>query len=106
MTFQEIIQEDIEDVFFSDFAEIHNVDGKDKMVLIGNLENRDQETHHVTEQVRGVYMKEIGFYIKPSDLETLPIIGRKMKFDGQTYLVQDAVDENSLYFIRLGGARH
>ncbi len=51
-------------------------------------------------------MKEIGFYIKPSDLEALPIIGRKMKFDGQTYLVQDAVDENGLYFIRLGGARH
>ncbi|MCX4268513.1 MAG: hypothetical protein OSJ62_07585 [Lachnospiraceae bacterium] len=106
MTFQEIVKEDIEDVFFSDFAETHNVDGKDKTVLIGSLENRDRETHRVTEHVRGVYMKEIGFYIKPSDLEALPIIGRKMKFDGQTYLVQDAVDENGLYFIRLGGARH
>lgn len=106
MTFQEIIKEDIEDVFFSDFAEIHNIDGKDKMVLIGNLENRDRKTIRVTEPVRSVYVREIGFYIKPSDLEVLPTIGRQMKFDGRIYLVQDAIDEHGLCFIRLGGARH
>lgn len=105
-SFKEILNQDIENVFLNtlEFADIHNVDGKDMPVQIDDnevIEREKKERSHMD----GLYVKQKLIYVKAKDFGPLPAIGRQIMLDGKRYLITDSTDEYGLYTITLEGNR-
>jgi hypothetical protein len=105
-SFKEILNQDIENVFLNtlEFADIHNVDGKDMPVQIDDNEVIEREKK-AKSNMDGVYVKQKLIYVKAKDFGSLPAIGRQIMLDGKRYLVIDSTDEYGLYTITLEGNR-
>lgn len=105
-SFKEILNQDIENVFLNtlEFADIHNVDGKDIPVQVDDnevIEREKKERSHMD----GLYVKQKLIYVKAKDFGPLPAIGRQIMLDGKRYLITDSTDEYGIYTITLEGNR-
>ena len=106
MTFKEQIAKDNRTVFMNidEFGDIHNVNGKDMIVLIDNNELVDREKRYQYRHslyADGVYLKELLIYVHAEDFGPLPAIGRIVTFDNKTYIVSDAINEDGIYSLCL-----
>lgn len=105
-SFKEILNQDIENVFLNtlEFADIHNVDGKDMPVQVDDNEVIEREKK-AKSNMDGVYVKQKLIYVKAKDFGPLPAIGRQIMLDGKRYLITDSTDEYGIYTITLEGNR-
>ena len=78
-----------------EFGELHNVGGKEMLILIDDNEMIEREKR------QGIYIKQILFYVKAEEFGKLPAVGRALILDGKRYTITDAVDENGIYSISL-----
>lgn len=105
-SFKEIITHDIKETFLnvSEFADIHNIDGREMPVQIDDNEIIEREKKS-SSHMDGVYVKQKLIYVKANDFGSLPAIGRQLMLDGKRYLVMDSTDEYGVYTITLEGNR-
>lgn len=105
-SFKEILNQDIENVFLNtlEFADIHNVDGKNMPIQIDDNEVIEREKK-AKSNMDGVYVKQKLIYVKAKDFGSLPAIGRQIMLDGKRYLITDSTDEYGIYTITLEGNR-
>lgn len=106
MTFKEQLAYDNRKVFMNtdEFAEVHNINGRDIPCIIDNNEMVDREKRYQYKRSLygdGIYLKELLFYVNAKDFGPLPAIGRNMLFDKKSYIVSDAINEGGIYSISL-----
>lgn len=106
MTFKEQIALDNQNIFMNldEFAEMHNVNGKKIPVQVDTNELIDREKRYQFRHslyADGVFLKEMLIYVKASDFGKLPAVGRMIMFDGKSYTVSDAIDEDGIYSISM-----
>lgn len=106
MTFKEQIAKDNKQVFmnFDEFGELHTINGKEMLVIVDNNELVDREKRYRYRNslyADGVYLKELLIYVMESDFGKLPAIGRVITYDGKTYIVSDAINEDGIYSLTL-----
>ena len=103
-SFRQIVEEDISDSFMDidEFAEIHNVNGKEIPVIVDSNEQIEREKRmSENPQKLGIHMKQLLIYVKRSDYGPLPSPGNYLMFDGQNYQVTDAIDEYGIYSVSM-----
>ena len=106
MTFKELVASDVDNVFMNldEFSETHIVNGKRMTVQVDSNEMIDREKRYQYKRslyADGVYLTEMLIYVKASEFGNLPAVGRQLMFDGRSYLISDAVDEDGVYTISL-----
>lgn len=106
MTFKEQIAKDNVQVFMNvdEFGDIHTINGKEMPVIVDNNELVDREKRYRYRNslyADGVYLKELLIYVKESDFGALPKIGRIITYDGKSYIVSDAINEDGIYSLTL-----
>lgn len=106
MTFKELAAADIHQVFMNtdEFSEVHTINGKRMTVQVDSNEMIDREKRYQYKRslyADGVYLTEMLIYVKASEFGRLPAVGRRLMFDGRSYLISDAVDEDGIYTISL-----
>ncbi|MFT5872812.1 MAG: hypothetical protein ACI8WT_001749 [Clostridium sp.] len=98
MNFKEVLKDDLNNVFFNndEFSEFHLIDGKNISIII------DTETLKVNKiKAAGTYLGDVLFYAQKSDFQEIPVIGQRIKLDGELYSVNDIGDDNEMYEITL-----
>lgn len=109
MGFKDLIRKDNADVFINvdEFGEPHVVGGRKMPVIIDGNEMIEREKRQSGPESyrQGVYREQVLFYVRAGDFGKLPAVGRSIMFDGEQYLVTDAVDEGGIYSISLEGMR-
>ena len=110
MTFKEQVARDNYAVFMNleEFSEIHTVNGKEMAVQVDSNEMIDREKRYRYKQgvyTDGIYIKELLIYVKAEDFGGLPAVGRVLNFDGKSYIISDAVDEDGIYSLSLEANR-
>ena len=106
MTFKEQIAEDIRTTFANEdeFWDWHVINGKNMLAMVDNNEMVDREKRYQYRKslyADGVYLKELLIYVREADFGPLPAIGRVITFDKKSYLVSDAINEDSIYSLCL-----
>lgn len=87
-----------------EFADMHTINGERMPVIIDSNEMIDREKRYQYKRslyADGVFLKELLIYVKASDFGNLPAVGRILVFDGKTYTISDAIDEDGVYSISL-----
>lgn len=105
-TFKDYLESDL-DVFFNsyEFAEIHNIDGEDMLVVVDNdlIEERQKGNQQSFNDPAGVFKTDVLFIVKKTDFGEKPATGQTLEFDGKRYTVSDVEDEGNTYNISLVG---
>lgn len=103
-TFAEQLEKDFTDTFFciNEFAQLHSIDGKQIPVVVDNdtllALNLDKDSHS-----DGVYEDAKLLFIQKKDLESEPIVGQIMEFDGEDYPIGKVLEDFGGYTIILRG---
>ena len=103
-TFKEQLEKDFHDAFFNlnEFAELHNIDGKnvpvevenDTLLALNLGKNADSD---------GIFEDAKLFFVMKENLEYEPVIGQIMEFDGETYPIGNILEDFGGYTIILRG---
>lgn len=107
MTFKETLQRDIKSVFlnFEEFGEMHNLNGKEKLVIIDENELTEREKKNRNSAINGaggeLYLRQFLFYIAAEDFGKLPSPGNVLDFDYKKYRITDAANEDGIYSISM-----
>lgn len=106
MNFKDLVRNDIENIFMNadEFAETHNIDGKDMVVMVDNNEMLEREKRYKALE-DGIFRKQVLFYVSAVKFGRLPAIGKIMVFDKKQYKVTDAIREGGVYSISLEAAK-
>lgn len=101
MTFKEQMQQDVAIFINADeFAEPHNLNGTICDVVLEGLTTKEQLTKAAV-NFEGINGKTLILHCKTSDLPEVPKKGIIFELDGETYRVQDGVDDMGLATITL-----
>lgn len=102
MTFKEVLQRDIKSVFlnFDEFGEYHKINGKNVLIIIDENELTEREKR-VRNNEKGLYMRQLLFYVSAEDFGQLPSPGKVLTLDEKKYNITDAQDEGGIYSISL-----
>jgi len=96
--FMDYVLSDLNTLINSDeFAEIHNVDGKDVSVIVDN----DKLQERSKKEFDGLSVGELLYFAKVSDLAKKPMQDSVQLFDKRPYLVFNVREDNGLYEIIL-----
>jgi hypothetical protein len=98
MNFKEQIKKDVKNVFlnFSEFAETHNLNGKNVLCII--------DTDDTKEQIRslaGVFINVLKIFVDSKDISPRPVEGQLFKVDGSLHLVKSVSDESGILKIEV-----
>ena len=103
-TFKDFASEDISAVFFNgdEHADLHNVDGKDVLVILEKSDVRDHSTHWEAGAKQnfdtGLYNRHIILYIRVEEYGPKPKQGKLLMLDKKlTYLIQKCDEESGVY---------
>ena len=103
-TFKDFASEDISAVFFNgdEHADLHNVDGKDVLVILEKSDVRDHSTHWEAGAKQnfdtGLYNRHIILYIRVEDYGPKPKQGKLLTLDKEiAYSIQKCDDEGGIY---------
>jgi hypothetical protein len=90
MSFKDIIQQDLSTfVNDSEFAELHDVNGQQLLVLIDKdgLKGRPRQPADLYNSAAGVYLGNIMLYIREMDMADRPVVEQHFRLDGKLYRV-------------------
>ena len=103
-TFKDFASEDISAVFFNgdEHADLHNVDGKDVLVILEKSDVRDHSAHWEAGAKKnfetGLYNRHIILYIRVEDYGPKPKQGKLLMLDKKiAYSIQKCDDEGGIY---------
>lgn len=102
MSFKEILESDVHDVFMNndEFSDMHMVNGKEMAVQIDSNEQIEREKR-MNQHMDGIYKNQKLIYVAASDFGSLPAQGSKLTLDGKLYKVSDAISEAGIYSITI-----
>lgn len=91
------------DVFLNqdEFADVHTIDGRELTVLVDN----DQLKERSKKEYDGISIGEILYFVKATDLGSLPEEGTPQIFDGRQMYVFNARENLGMYEIILSQNR-
>jgi hypothetical protein len=100
MGFKEQLEKDLKNVFFNinEFAEMHNVEGEDVLVVIDKDLFKEKYKEIETEDI---IILGITLFIQKEHLRGEPKVNREMTVDGKTYTIRDSSLKNNMYEIDL-----
>ena len=103
-SFKDQLEKDFDSTFFNmnEFAELHNIDGKEVPVVVDNDtllalnlgKNADSD---------GIFEDAKLFFILKKYLDSEPVIGQIMDFDGESYPIGNILEDFGGYTIILRG---
>ena len=103
-TFKDFASEDISAVFFNgdEHADLHNVDGKDVLVILEKSDVRDHSAHWEAGAKQnfdtGLYNRHIILYIRVEDYGPKQKQGKLLTLDKKiAYSIQKCDDEGGIY---------
>lgn len=103
-TFKDFASEDISAVFFNgdEHADLHNVDGKDVLVILEKSDVRGHSAHWEAGAKQnfdtGLYNRHIILYIRVEDYGPKPKQGKLLMLDKKiAYSIQKCDDEGGIY---------
>jgi len=102
MSFKDDLLYDVENTFLNDleFAEIHNVDGKEMLAVVDEYEAKKVEAE--ADKLDGVHRKHVLLYVAKSAFSKKPSAGNRIfKLDGKKYIVYEVDEEGDMYIITL-----
>ncbi len=107
LSFKEIIRQDNKNVFLNpkEFGEIHNVGGKDLLVIIDENEQIERDKRYKNTLAEGLFKKQFLFYVLLEDIGFMPAPGRALTFDGKSYTVTDSTNEAGLLSVSMEANR-
>jgi hypothetical protein len=102
MTFKEILEEDVKDVFFNidEFSEVHTINGKEMPVQFDSIEQIEKEKRF-NQHMDGIFVQQKLMYVSADDYGQMPKQGSVIIVDKRRYIVADAIDEGGVYSITL-----
>lgn len=106
MSLKDILQEDLDSVFFDaeEFAELHIVNGKEMLLLLDGNELSERKTTQ-EKHLDGVYSSTMLLYVKANAYGARPKVGSMLVLDEKQYRVTDVVEEGGVYSITIGAMR-
>ena len=102
-TFKEDMFDDVDKTFLEidEFAETHNVDGKEMLCVLDESEAERRATRSSNE-VDGVYKKQKLLFVPRKEFDSVPTAGtRVFKLDGKRHIVKNVAEEGDMYAITL-----
>ena len=101
--FKDQVAADIKQVFINplEFAEPHNINGIDMMVVIDKDVLNERLSVTNTQYVEGVFKDEMLLYIDAKDMPRKPVIGEILRLDGEIYLVSDVAANMGVYEVTI-----
>lgn len=107
LSFKEIIRQDNKNVFLNlkEFGELHNVGGKDLLVVIDENEQIERDKRYKNALAEGLFKKQFLFYVMLEDIGFIPAPGRMLIFDGKPYTVTDSTNEEGVLSISMEANR-
>lgn len=102
--FKEQMEKDFDNTFFNlnEFAELHELDGKNIPVVVDN-ETLLQLNLGKTADSDGIFQDNKMFFVLKKYLEDEPVIDQIMVFDGESYQVGNVMEDFGGYVIILRG---
>lgn len=85
------------EIFFNDFAESHNINGRVLNVIVDN----DRLTERTQKEFDGISIGELLYFAKASDYGDMPSIGEAQRFDRRQMYIADVKDLSGIYEIIL-----
>lgn len=106
MSLKDILQEDLNTVFFDleEFAEIHLVNGMEMNIIIDGNELGERKATS-GKHFDGAYSSTMLMYVKAEEYGAKPKVGSMIVLDQKHYKVTDVVDEGGVYSITMGATR-
>lgn len=103
-SFKEQLEKDMDSTFFNldEFAENHNIDGKEIPVVVDNDRIIELSLGKMVE-TRGIFTDDILFFVQKKYLDYEPCAGQHMSFDGRIYPISDVKEDFGGYTIILSG---
>lgn len=104
MSFKEQIERDFDNIFFNlnEFAELHDIDGKKIPIVVDN-ETLLQMNLGKTADSDGIFQDNKMFFVQKKNLNYEPVIDQIMEFDGESYQVENVLEDLGGYTIILKG---
>ena len=102
MGFKDQVNADL-DVFLNldEFAETHNVDGRQVKCII-DLDNLQKFRVNQREiNYQGVYGSYKTLFVKAADLPSRPVVGQRLRVDGELYLVTQCSETDGMLEVSL-----
>lgn len=102
MTFKEQIAEDIENIFFNidEFGTIHKINEIEYTIVVDNQALLERQ---LKDEIENIFLGDILFFIRKSDLDYIPIIDDRINFDGLNYQVSKVTQNFGILEIILKG---
>lgn len=102
MTFKEQITEDIENIFFNvdEFGAVHKINGIEYTIVVDNQSLLERQ---LKDEIENIFLGDILFFIKESDLGYIPIADDRINFDGLNYQVSKVTQNFGILEIILKG---
>ncbi len=102
-TFRDCLKADLELAFFNmnEFAEFHNVEGKDVLVVIQEDSTRERDPREDNSCDKGMYKVQMVLYIRTEDYGPLPPVGKQVTIDERHLRVKQCVEEGGVYRMEL-----
>ena len=106
MSLKDILQEDLNSVFFDldEFAETHLVNGVEMNIIIDSNELGERKATS-GKHYDGAYSSIMLMYVKAEEYGAKPKVGSMIVLDQKHYKVTDVVDEGGVYSITMGATR-
>lgn len=101
MSFKELLQQDVKNVFLNpaEFGETHMVNDKEMVVVLDDHELLERQIQG--QYADGIYMKRRLVYVAAADLGPLPVQGTLFTIDGGDHIVVEAVAEGDIYAVTI-----
>lgn len=103
-SFKEQLEKDFDSTFFNtnEFAEMHSINGKMIPVVVDNEKIIELSLGKLAD-TDGIFANAIMFFVQKKDLDSEPVAGQHMQFDGEYYPVSDVLEDSGGYTIVLTG---
>lgn len=112
-TFKDFAAEDVDEVFFclDEFADMHNIDGKDMPAMLESDELKDHSAHWEAGAKQnfdtGLYDTVLVLYVKAKDYGPKPKVKKKLILDKDPKMFQvlEVEETVGVYRMKIGRAR-
>lgn len=105
--FKQIVRNDNRAVFLNlmEFADTHTINGREMSAIIDSNELEEREKAYKGNHVEGIYKKTLLIYVLAVEFGRMPAVNSLLSFDGISYRVTNAINEDAIYSIEMEAVR-